>query len=125
MLLLFQLLKLLISCVAVLVPNSPSSIIAIPTSSTSILVKWKPPDIIKEPIVNYKLYYTEAGYPEEHEVLSIATSYELRNLKKYTNYTLWVAALNKNGVGSNTEEVTVRTYPDGMHIFTFISFTYV
>lgn len=97
---------------------------AISTSSTSILVKWKPPDVIKEPIVNYKLYYTEAGYPEEHEVLTNATSYEFQNFKKYTNYTFWVAALNKNGVGSNTEEVTVRTYPDGMYIFTFMTFMY-
>lgn len=100
--------------IAVLVPQSPSSISAIPLSSTSILVKWKPPDIIKEPIVNYKLYYIKAGSTEEHEILTNTTSYELRSLDKFTNYTFWVAALNRNGVGSNTEEVTVRTYADGM-----------
>lgn len=94
-------------------PHSPSSITAVALSSTSILVKWKPPDVIKEPIVNYKLYYLEAGSPEEHEILTNTTSYEMRNLKKYTNYTFWVAALNRNGVGSNTEEITVRTYADG------------
>lgn len=99
---------------SVLVPSSPSSITAVPLSSTSVLVKWKPPDVIKEPIVSYKLYYTEAGFPEEHEVLTNTTSYELKNLNKFTNYTFWVAALNTNGAGSNTEEVTVRTYGDGM-----------
>ncbi|GIY01936.1 hypothetical protein CDAR_81432 [Caerostris darwini] len=94
------------------VPNSPNSLVAIPLDSTSVLVKWSPPEEIKEPIQYYKLHYMEVGLTEEHSVNTTITSYELRGLKKFTKYTIWVTAFNKNGPGINTDEITVQTYSD-------------
>ncbi|KAG8192662.1 hypothetical protein JTE90_009692 [Oedothorax gibbosus] len=94
------------------VPNSPNSLMVVPINSTSVLVKWKPPEVIKDPIIYYRLHYTEASTSVENTINSTKTSYELHDLKKFTQYTFWVTAFNKNGPGSNTDEVTMQTYSD-------------
>ncbi|GFT51976.1 neogenin [Nephila pilipes] len=94
------------------VPNSPNSLMVIPLDSTSVLVKWNPPEELKEPINYYKLNYLEAGTSEEHSINTTITSYKVQGLKKFTEYTFWVTAFNKNGPGINTEEITVQTFSD-------------
>ncbi|GIY50463.1 neogenin, partial [Caerostris extrusa] len=66
------------------VPNSPNSLVAIPLDSTSVLVKWSPPEEIKEPIQYYKLHYMEVGVTEEHSVNTTITSYELHEITVQT-----------------------------------------
>ena len=39
-----------------------------------------------------------------------STTFELSNLVPYTEYTIWVRAVNENGLGIPTKEITVRTY---------------
>lgn len=38
--------------------------------------------------------------------------YELVDLNKFTEYSVWVVAFNQNGPGSSTEEVVCRTLSD-------------
>lgn len=54
----------------------------------------------------------EEDSPEESHVYTSKTFYELNGLKKFTEYCIWVTALNSNGPGSPSEEVTVRTLSD-------------
>jgi hypothetical protein len=38
--------------------------------------------------------------------------YELADLDKFMEYSVWVVAVNQNGPGSSTEEVVARTLSD-------------
>ncbi|XP_022254822.1 neogenin-like, partial [Limulus polyphemus] len=94
------------------VPGSPRNLRAISTSPTSIQVQWSPPDKPNSQIDRYKLYYMEAGASTEHEITTTDTSYVIRHLKKFTKYSVWVVAVNKNGPGISTREVSAQTYSD-------------
>lgn len=39
-------------------------------------------------------------------------SYDLQGLHQFTEYSVWLAAVNSNGVGDATHEVTARTFSD-------------
>jgi len=47
--------------------------------------------------------------PEERHVYTTKTQYELTDLQRFTEYAVWVIAINTNGPGSPSQEVTVRT----------------
>uniref|UniRef100_T1J0I1 Neogenin n=1 Tax=Strigamia maritima TaxID=126957 RepID=T1J0I1_STRMM len=94
------------------VPDAPLNLRALVTSATTILVQWDPPNQRSGPIQRYKLYYMEGGTSEEHETQTSETMYELRGLKKFTEYSFWVVAYNENGPGMSTDEIVVRTKSD-------------
>ncbi|XP_022241028.1 neogenin-like isoform X3 [Limulus polyphemus] len=94
------------------VPSPALNLQASPDSPTSIFIQWNPPDKHSGPVQNYKLYYMEVGTSEEHVVTTSDTNYLLQSLKKFTEYSFWVVAINQNGPGVSTEEVTSRTYSD-------------
>lgn len=95
------------------VPPPPENLHAVPLSPTSVKVHWKPPNQYSGPIDRYKLYYMEDGTSEEHEVEAPTSPYTIRGLNKFTEYHIWVTAVNQNGPGISAEEVTVRTLSDG------------
>lgn len=69
-------------------------------------------------LTGYKIYYygTAASTvdDEERELSVVAGSTEatLLGLRKYHEYSVRVAAVNSNGIGISTDEVTARTYSD-------------
>lgn len=52
------------------------------------------------------------GSAEEHEVEVTGTSYDLQGLDQFTEYSVWLTAVNSNGGGDATPEVTARTFSD-------------
>lgn len=46
----------------------------------------------------------------EHNLETTALEHDLISLSVYTEYNIWVVAINHNGPGAATEEITVRTY---------------
>lgn len=40
----------------------------------------------------------------------MGTTYELINLVPYTEYTIWIQAVNENGPGASSNEIVIRTY---------------
>jgi hypothetical protein len=49
---------------------------------------------------------------EEHHVVTSELQFELMDLNKFTEYSVWVVAFNQNGPGSSTEEIVCRTLSD-------------
>ena len=94
------------------VPGPPQDLTAVPLSAKSILVRWRPPLVSEGHIQRYKLFYMEGDSGEERNVSTAETQYRLTDLEEYTEYSIWVLALNHNGQGDPTEEVVVRTLPD-------------
>lgn len=96
------------------IPGPPRSLKAVPVSPTAIRVYWEPPEGQKEGTQHYQLSYQEAGTTEEEEkrVTTMDTWYHLKNLKKYTEYNIWITAMNQNSTGISSEETLVRTFSD-------------
>ncbi|XP_077483966.1 neogenin protein frazzled isoform X8 [Amblyomma americanum] len=96
------------------IPGPPRSLKAIPVSPTAIRVYWEPPESRREVVQHYQLSYQETGTTEEEEkrVTTTETWYHLRNLKKYTEYNIWITAVNQNGSGISSEETLARTFSD-------------
>ncbi|XP_037573231.1 neogenin isoform X1 [Dermacentor silvarum] len=96
------------------IPGPPRSLKAIPVSPTAIRVYWEAPESRKEVVQHYQLSYQETGTTEDEEkrVTTTDTWYHLRNLKKYTEYNIWITAVNQNGSGISSEETLARTFSD-------------
>ena len=56
--------------------------------------------------------FAQGDSAEEHHVVTSELQYELVDLNKFTEYSVWVVAFNQNGPGSSTEEVVCRTLSD-------------
>ncbi|KAK8752524.1 hypothetical protein OTU49_005992, partial [Cherax quadricarinatus] len=93
-------------------PSAPENLKVIPTSPTSLQVIWSYPQTVKTPISGFTMYYMQVGSAEEHEVEVTGTSYDLQGLSQFTEYSVWLVAVNANGAGDATHEVTARTFSD-------------
>jgi hypothetical protein len=56
--------------------------------------------------------FAQGDSAEEHHVVTSELQFELMDLNKFTEYSVWVVAFNQNGPGSSTEEVVCRTLSD-------------
>lgn len=66
---------------------------------------------------------TDDIYEKEMHVVKSNNQYlTVENLKKYTNYSVWVLAYTKVGDGVKTKQLFCRTYEDGKLMF-FLSFS--
>lgn len=54
----------------------------------------------------------QVGSAEEHEVEVTGTTYDLQGLHQFTEYSVWLVAVNANGAGDATHEVTATTFSD-------------
>lgn len=102
-----------------LVPGAPPrNITAEATSPTTIALAWQPPPIERSngQIVYYKVFVVENGRSDsEASVTTLnATEIILDELKRWTEYKIWVLAGTKIGDGPKSYPITVRTLEDGM-----------
>ncbi|CAL4059823.1 unnamed protein product, partial [Meganyctiphanes norvegica] len=93
-------------------PAAPTELKVVPTSPISLHVTWVEPPQAKTPIKGYTMYYMQVGSAEEHEVEVSGQKYDLGGLAAYTEYSVWLVAVNNNGAGDATHEVTARTFSD-------------
>ncbi|XP_032454535.1 tyrosine-protein phosphatase Lar isoform X4 [Nasonia vitripennis] len=103
------------------VPGAPPrNVTGLPTSPTSILVKWEPPPVERSNgrIVYYKLHYVENGRSDsESSIVTLnGTEFVLDELKKWTEYRIWVVAGTSVGDGPPSYPITVRTHEDAVEI---------
>lgn len=75
-------------------------------------------------ISHYKLYYVEASRPDKEAIemmlkspLQDGTEFKLEELKKWTQYRIWLLAGTVVGDGPPSESITVRTQEDGTYLF--------
>lgn len=108
--------------VTTLVPGAPPrNVTGEAVSPTSIQVNWEPPPAERSNgnIIYYKLQVVEAGRSDsEASVIKLnGTSFLLDELKRWTEYRVWVLAGTSVGDGPSSYPITVRTHEDG----TFLS----
>lgn len=89
-------------------------------SPTAIMVKWVPPagDRTNGVIQYYKLHYVQDGFPDEKAttVKLNRTQHLLDELKKWTEYRIWIVAGTSVGDGPPSYPITVRTHEDGTYL---------
>ncbi|XP_044744590.1 neogenin isoform X2 [Coccinella septempunctata] len=95
------------------VPSPPLSFEAYATGPRSIHVSWRPPENPIGLIEKYTVYYMETRSSIEHHIDTNELEWDFNNnLGVYTEYSIWVVAVNQNGPGAATEEKIVRTFGD-------------
>ena len=90
-------------------------------NSTAIVVEWFPNNDTREVVIGYTITWQRQGHKRQKvENISDAsvTSFVLTGLRKYTNYTISVAAYNSMGAGPDSEMALVQTDADGKNYST-------
>lgn len=105
-------------CWDCLVPGAPPmNVTAVAISPTTIRVTWQPPpaETANGRIAYYKLLCVESGRGDsEATVVKLnQTTFVLDELRRWTEYRIWVLAGTSVGDGPPSYPVTVRTYEDG------------
>uniref|UniRef100_A0A6Q2WYW7 Neogenin 1b n=1 Tax=Esox lucius TaxID=8010 RepID=A0A6Q2WYW7_ESOLU len=93
------------------VPGPAPNLQAVSTTPTSVSLSWDPPLIGNGDLLTYKIYYMEKG--QDTEQVRSSLSYNMMNLRKFTDYSIRVVAFNKHGPGVSTGDVSVTTLSDG------------
>lgn len=118
----FSCLPLAIYANATVVPGAPPrNVSGEAVSPTSIRVSWEPPPAERSNgnIIYYRLQVVEAGRSDsEASIIKLNdTNFLLDELKRYTEYRIWVLAGTSVGDGPNSYPITVRTHEDGTFHF--------
>ncbi|XP_044590611.1 neogenin isoform X4 [Cotesia glomerata] len=104
------------------VPSPPLNLEGHATSSQSIKVSWQEPKILNGRISKYVVTAMEntddvggsigaGGFSEGERIReTTSTTCELVDLTPYTEYSIWVYAVNENGPGASTSEINLRTF---------------
>ncbi|KAG5888723.1 hypothetical protein JTB14_023799 [Gonioctena quinquepunctata] len=92
------------------VASAPRDFTVYATSPRNVHLTWQPPETANGLILRYTVYYMETSASIEHNVDTSDLSYELNGLSPFTEYSVWVVAVNHNGAGAATEEKLVRTF---------------
>ncbi|XP_018329042.1 neogenin isoform X2 [Agrilus planipennis] len=92
------------------VPSAPEQFNAYATSVMSIHATWKPPLVQNGEIQLYRVYYMETMSSTEHNIETTNLQCDILGLSIYTEYSVWVVAINQNGAGAASEEKLVRTF---------------
>ncbi|XP_065160082.1 tyrosine-protein phosphatase Lar isoform X3 [Atheta coriaria] len=98
------------------VPGAPpQNVTGEAVSPTSIQVNWEPPrERSSGKIIYYKLHFVEADRSDSEASVNKlnATSFVLDELKRWTQYRIWVLAGTSVGDGPASFPITVRTHED-------------
>ena len=91
-------------------PDAVSNLQAVPISSTSIELSWRPPFDTHGDLVHYFVRVTDktTGSTQDREVSPLVTSFVLDNLDIYTPYDVSVIPHNANGPG-RVNTITIKT----------------
>ncbi|RZC39998.1 neogenin, partial [Asbolus verrucosus] len=92
------------------VASAPTHFITYATSPRNIHVSWRSPEVPNGKILRYTIYYMETSTSIEHNIDTTELKFNLGGLSIYTEYIIWVVAVNSNGAGAATEEKIVRTF---------------
>ncbi|XP_073716401.1 netrin receptor DCC isoform X3 [Misgurnus anguillicaudatus] len=95
-----------------LVPGLVENLQAEASSPTSIQASWDPPAHANSPIQSYRLLWTETSTGKEQNVEVVGQSYKMEGLKKFTEYSLRVLAVNRHGPGISNEDILITTLSD-------------
>ncbi|XP_049824864.1 neogenin isoform X2 [Aethina tumida] len=94
------------------VASAPQQLEAFATGARSIHISWEPPLNPNGDIIKYNLFYMETSGSLEYNFETREHQYELTSLNPYTEYSIWLVAVNINGPGAASEEKVVRTFSD-------------
>ncbi|XP_053675759.1 tyrosine-protein phosphatase Lar [Anopheles nili] len=99
------------------VPGAPPRNVTVEaTSPTTINVSWLPPPVERSngAIVYYKVFFVEVGRTDSEATVTTlnSTSLVLDELKRWTEYKIWVLAGTSVGDGPRSYPYTVRTHED-------------
>nr|CAI5828476.1 unnamed protein product [Callosobruchus analis] len=92
------------------VAGAPATFTVYATSPRSIRAEWRTPEVTNGHIMHYTVYYMETTSSVEHNMDTTEHFADITGLMPYTEYSIWVVAVNENGAGAATEEKLVRTY---------------
>lgn len=85
-------------------------------SSTAVIVEWLPINATLDVVTGYLIMWQRQGHRQNgtNNITNASTSsFVIADLKKYTNYSVKIAAYNSAGVGPYSEATLVQTEPDG------------
>lgn len=109
----------------------PSDIRAVAENSESIRVEWQPPPLEQQngDITYYKLMIVNHSRPNaDADVITISDptqrEYLIPNLRKWTEYRVWMQAGTVVGDGVMSEPELVRTDEDGTYVWTYLSYLF-
>jgi receptor-type tyrosine-protein phosphatase F len=82
-------------------------------------VSWEPPPAERSNgrIVYYKIFFVEQGRSDSEATVTTLNSTKiiLDELKKWTEYKIWVLAGTSVGDGPRSYPINIRTHEDGMY----------
>ena len=85
-------------------------------NSTAVIVEWFPINDTLDVVDGYTIMWHQEGHRQSgtnNATNASTSSFVLASLRKYTNYTVRIAAYNSIGVGPYSEITSVQTGPDG------------
>ncbi|KAJ8403709.1 hypothetical protein AAFF_G00345770 [Aldrovandia affinis] len=93
-------------------PGPPAGIKAVPSSASSVVVSWLPPNKPNGIIRKYTIYCSSPGSgqpaPSEYEANPELLFYRITHLNRGQQYLIWAAAVTTAGRGNISEKVTVE-----------------
>lgn len=104
------------------VPGAPpSNVTAVATSPTTIFVRWQPPPTERHNgrIIYYKIYYIENDDRPDNLADSVklnTTEFVIDELRRFSEYKIWVLAGTSVGDGPKSYPLIVQTQEDGKYI---------
>ena len=114
---LFTISCVLIGVVVLLAPRvAPTLKNLTALNSTAVIVEWSPIDDPLNVVSGYMIMWHREGHKQNgtnNITDSSITSFILAGLKRYTNYTVKIAAYNSAGVSPYNNMTSVQTGPDG------------
>lgn len=95
-------------------PGPPTNVVALPYSSSSIIISWSPP-VGNYSIKAYTVHYQQLGNVNSQEIQDVVgkdtNSRVVSGLFGFTNYSLYVIAYTKF-IGRRSEIIVQRTLQD-------------
>jgi receptor-type tyrosine-protein phosphatase gamma len=91
------------------VPSKPQHLTVLDVSSVTITLRWTQPDKLNGAIEGYRVYYMFNNYTDMNrdkiKHVSPYITYNLTNLKPYTEYKIWVKAYTRNHEGEPSDPI--------------------